>query len=151
MFGGPPMMMAQPMPRPVAQPAYNPPAPVVAAPQLPPQSQPAAPRVTVRGVPEDPAPLPPRPAQLAVPTPEQCNVAPRPAASGADWSTAHARLDRLGATCFHLEHLTGGTSRVTCLVPVPESGQTRHFEARAASDAEAVQLVLNEAEKWARK
>jgi hypothetical protein len=86
---------------------------------------------------------------LVVPTPEQCNVTPRPAANSADWSTAHARLDRLGATCFHLEHPTGGGSRVTCLVPGTQAGQTQHFEARAANDAEAVQLVLNEAEKWA--
>jgi hypothetical protein len=147
MFGGPPITyVPAPQPRPPAPAPINPvpPVPVAAAPQ--------APRtLAVRGVPEEPEVPPPAPppAPLLVPTPEQCDVAPRPMVAGTDWSSAHMRLDRLGATCFHLEHVPGGCSHCTCLVPGAGAGQTQHFEARAASDAEAVQLVLTEAEKWA--
>jgi hypothetical protein len=88
-----------------------------------------------------------------MPTPEQLGLAPvRPAAAVADtdWAAVHRRLDRLGATCFHLEKATGGT-RITCLLPTAQAGRSHRVEAQAASEGDAVRLALDQAEEWARQ
>jgi hypothetical protein len=137
-------------------PPFLPAAPPAAAPSYnynpaPPAAQPQTPRPIVRGVaPEEPPPPPPPPTPLNVPSPEQLGVAAaKPATSAVlDWSTAHARLDHLGATCFHLEKLADGGCSASCLLPA-QQGHSQQFEARGRNTDEAVRLVLDEAEKWA--
>ncbi len=137
--GGPPVMMNVPM-QPQAR-AYTPP-------KLP---VPAAPQPIVRGqAPDEPPPVP-APTPLRVPTPEQVNVAAAPPANTAfDWNNAHVRLDRLGATGFHIDRLADGACCASCLVPSVQSGQRRQFEVRARTADEATLLVLDEAERWVR-
>lgn len=94
--------------------------------------------------------VPPQRASLNMPSPEQLGVAPaRPAAEvGLDWSTAHRRLDRLGAVCFHMEKLPRGGVRVTCLLPTAQPDRSHRIEAEAGSEIEAVQIILDRAETW---
>lgn len=83
-----------------------------------------------------------------MPTPEELGLR-RPAEEPTDWSQTHRRLDRLGATCLHLERLPSGDWRFTCLLPTAKPSQSHRVEAEAATDAAAVRLVLEEAERWA--
>jgi hypothetical protein len=163
MFGGPPMMPAQQFAPQYAMPAqpYNVPAAMAStAPARPaPPSQPMTttpPRPVVRAQAPDPpalpaarpAPSPPAPEQPALvnlPAPEQLGVT---AAGTVDWSSTHARLEKLGVTCFQEEKLTNGACRVTCVLPMGNSGQTHRIEAEASNAAEAVQVALSEAENW---
>jgi hypothetical protein len=89
--------------------------------------------------------------RLQLPSPEQLGLN-RPAASAApaavDWATVHQRLDRLGATCFHMEKLTRG-ARVTCVLPTAKADYSHRIEAVADSEAEAVALAVTQAEQWA--
>src|SRR5262245_26241186 len=60
--------------------------------------------------------------RLQLPSPEQLGLhhsAPT-AAKTVDWTAVHQRLDRLGATCFHMEKLERG-SRVTCVLPTSKA------------------------------
>jgi hypothetical protein len=86
-----------------------------------------------------------------MPSPEQLGVirAKSAAGDGIDWTTARRRLDRLGATCFHLEKRSQGGYRFTCLLPTTRPGRTHHVEAVAATEAEAVRLTLEKSEEWA--
>ena len=125
-----------------------------ARPQLA-QQQTPAPRI-VRGQRPDepvrPSPAAPvRPPALRMPSPEELGVAvvPRPENLSVDWTAAHVQLDRLGATCFHLERLPKGGCRITCLLPTKQSDRTHRIEAEAASDADAIRLALAQAERWA--
>jgi hypothetical protein len=176
MFGGPPMMPAQQFAPQYAMPGqqYNVPAAMAsAAPARPaPPSQPMTttpPRPVVRAqAPDTPAPpvsrppaptAPPaseRPAPAPLPAPEQPALVNLPApeqlgvttAGTMDWTATHARLEKLGVTCFHEERLANGTCRVVCVLPAGSGGQTHRVEAEASSAAEAVQVALNEAETW---
>ncbi len=74
----------------------------------------------------------PRPAaKIALPTPEQLGV-PVPMS----WTEARVRLDRAGASGLSLDREAAGY-RFACKLP---GGRT--VEARAATEAEAVRLVL---------
>jgi hypothetical protein len=87
--------------------------------------------------------MPPAPALLALPPPEQLGIAAaRPPENDL------ARLEQLGASCFRLERTSAGGTRVTCMVPSNQPGRQRRFEVEAASQAEAVRLVLDQAEAW---
>jgi len=173
MFGGPPMMPAQQFAPQYAMPAqpYNVPAAMASvAPARPaPPSQPMTttpPRPVVRAQAPDPpalpagrpvapsappageraAPLAPeQPALVNLPAPEQLGVT---TAGTMDWSSTHARMEKLGVTCFQEERLTNGACRVTCVLPMGNSGQTHRIEAEASNAAEAVQVALSEAESW---
>lgn len=156
-----PMEMA---PQTYAPPQAYAPQPYAAQPYAPPapRPQPWAPSNTTH-----PAPLPvanvPTPAsprtwrgqdaedtRLQLPAPEQLGLN-RPAAPIAphlDWTAVHQRLDRLGATCFHLEKLARG-ARVTCLLPTAKADCSHRIEAVADSEAEAVSLAVAQAEQWA--
>jgi len=59
------------------------------------------------------------------------------------------RLDRLGATCFHLERLPEGACRITCLLPTAQQGRSHRIEAVASSEGDAVRLILAKAQEWA--
>ena len=89
-------------------------------------------------------------ARLQLPPPEQLglNQPAAPAAARLDWAAVHQRLDRLGATCFHLEKLARG-ARVTCLLPTAKADCAHRIEAVADSEAEAVALAVGQAEQWA--
>ncbi len=96
-----------------------------------------------------------------IPTPEQLGLLPdqnaQHEAQGAqgkrgdhlDWTAARQRLDRLGALTYRLEKSAGEGFCFTCVLPHQGSTE-RQFEARAASEAEAVELALRQAEEWAR-
>ncbi len=87
-----------------------------------------------------------------MPTPEQLGVAPVSLADGGnlDWTAVHDKLDRLGAVCFRLDKLDGGGCRFVCFLPTPHAGITHRVDAEAASAADAVRLVLTQAEQWVR-
>jgi hypothetical protein len=177
MFGGPPMMPApqyapqyaipsQPMPQ------YNVPAALASAPARPSQPmtttpQRAQPLVTTTPQRAQPlvraqAPDEPRPAANRVPVPSTPPVAertialhlPAPEEIGVtapgtvDWSNAHARLEKLGCTCFHEEKLANGACRVSCVLPSPGGAHEHRVEAEASNETEAMQVVLAEAERW---
>jgi hypothetical protein len=161
MFGGPPMMPAQQFAPQYAMPApqYNVPAAMASTvPARPaPSNQPMTttpPRPVVRAQAADapappinrpPAPVAERPALVNLPAPEQLGVT---AAGTVDWSATHARLDRLGVTCFQEEKLANGACRFSCVLPMNNGAQAHRIEAEASSAAEAVQLALAEAEHW---
>jgi hypothetical protein len=147
---------AQPMNQfmpPIAQPGARVPtapyAPVIAQQQVPS-------RPIIRAQREDdpppvrPSRIAPPPARLTIPTPEQLGVAGAMARSEAsvDWSAVHDKLNRLGASCFHLEKLSNGACRITCLLPTGQEGRSRRIEAEAGSEAEAVRAALARAEEW---
>jgi hypothetical protein len=128
---------------------------------IPVQPLPVPQAPTIRGQsPEEPKPAPvwpppgvvaaaaAPPAPLAIPAPEQLGLAAmRPVETARlDWAAARTRLDRLGATCFYLEKLDSGW-RFTCLLPTAEAGKQRRIDVEAASEAEAVQVALERAEK----
>jgi hypothetical protein len=87
---------------------------------------------------------------LSIPTPEQLGIAPAASTKGADldWTDAHRRLESLGAVGFHLDHLEAGRCHFACLLPTRQPGLTHRVEADAATSAEAVRLVLGQAEQW---
>jgi hypothetical protein len=83
----------------------------------------------------------PSPEALGIAAPQQALPA------SVDWAAVHNQLDRIGATCFHLERTQDGC-RLTCLLPARESGRLHRIEAQAASEAEVVRLALAQAEQW---
>ena len=89
--------------------------------------------------------------RLSIPTPEQLGVSLTPIQdrAGLDWASAHRRLERLGAVCFHLDKLESGACRFTCILPTPWPGMTHRVESEATTAAEAVNVALSQAEKWA--
>jgi hypothetical protein len=113
-----------------------------------------APRPSIRAQSPDETPPPPsRPlTPVTLPSPEQLGVAvaPPPAAdSGLDMSAVDHRLQALGAVCFQMNKLAGERWRVTCLLPTNQTDCTHRVEAEAATKAEAVRVVVEQAEKWA--
>jgi hypothetical protein len=107
---------------------------------------------------EDEAPRPPRrssaevrPATLRIPSPEELGVTTAKLAEPAsiDWTAVHQQLNQLGATCFHSDQLAAGEYRITCLLPTGEPGRSHRIEAQAGTEAEAVRLVLTQANAWA--
>jgi len=81
----------------------------------------------------------PSPAELGVPGFNAC----------LDWTAVHNQLDRLGATCFHLERTPKGGYRITCLLPTDQRDRTHRIEAEGSGEADAVRLVLAKAQEWA--
>jgi hypothetical protein len=126
------------------------------SPSAPPAAQrPAAlPRPKIRAQsPEEPA-RNQRSSPLRIPTPEQLGIARFPAperTTTLDWSKAHQQFDRLGAVGVQREHLPMGTYRISCLLPTAAADRHHHIAVEAASEAEAVHLVLEKANDWARQ
>ena len=73
----------------------------------------------------------------------------RPETASVDWTALHNRLDRLGATCFQLERTPEGSSRITCLLATEQRGRSHRIEAQAATEADAVRLLLAKAQERA--
>jgi len=120
--------------------------------------QPAQPRPIIRAQADD-EPMqppstqlpPPPPAPVQLPPPEHLGIASCSAAGDApDWSTTHHRLDDLGVSGFHLERLVNGYL-VTCELPTDRPSILHRVEVKSATQAEAVRLLLQQAEEWARK
>jgi hypothetical protein len=86
-----------------------------------------------------------------MPTPQELGVADvkQRENPNIDWTAVHNQLDRLGATCFHLERAPEGGCRITCLLPTNQPGRTHRIEAEASSEADAVRLALARAKEWA--
>jgi hypothetical protein len=90
----------------------------------------------------------PRSAPLVIPTPEELGiVVPKPVARDraqpevADWTATRAALDRLGAMAFTLEQ-AGMGYRFSCRLSAG-----RLVEGRGATEAEAIRLALEQAER----
>ena len=114
------------------------------------------PRPIIRAQREDDPPPAPRSnvshrAAISIPSPEDLGVAGSgtPQQAPLDWTAVHFQLDRLGASCFHLEKLANGACRITCLLPGGQQGRSRRIEAEAVSEAEAVRAALAKAQEWA--
>lgn len=127
----PPGFQAQPAQVPFWQ-QPQPPAPRP-APKRPAAAQAPKPPAIRAQMPEEPRPAPAP--KIALPTPEQLGV-PVPMS----WTEARVRLDRAGATGFSLDRDATGY-RFACKLP---GGRTA--EARAATESEAVRLVLVQVE-----
>jgi len=120
-------------------------------------SQPALPKPTVRAKGDDAdsssksAIAENRFSMLAMPSPEQLGIVQRQSkpGDGADWTQTRRRLERLGAISFQMEKMDRGGFRFLCLLPTGKPGCTHRVEAVAASEAEAIRMVLLESEDWA--
>jgi hypothetical protein len=88
---------------------------------------------------------------LNMPTPGQLGVADRVRAGEVDWADAHRRLSALGAECFCVEKLRQGNYRMVCILPTGQGGRNHHIEARASTEAEAVEQVMAQCEAWTSK
>src|SRR5262245_10614748 len=159
MIGGPPIAMPQQFavqpPQFPAQPRLPSRPPAVPAGANGQPSQPAVaslpPPRAIRGqAPDEPAET--RPAALVLPAPEQLGIAMvKTPESAIDWTAVHRRLDQMGATCFQLERSVSGGCKVMCLLPTGQANHSRRLEAQANTQAEAVRLVLDQAEEWVKR
>ena len=133
-FAGAPVQGWTP-PRPVNVPVAAKPAPL------------PAPRIRAQAPDE---PRSPQPAYIRMPTPEQLGVSRnKPAAGAISWTEVHQQLDGLGAKGVQREHLETGGYRVSCLLPTAQTDRHHRIAVEAASEAEAVRLVLDKAHDWA--
>jgi hypothetical protein len=94
-----------------------------------------------------------QPATLTLPSPEQLGVStakiaayPTAQPENVDWNAVHAHLRRLGAIGFQLMRGEGQV-RVTFLLPTSQPDRAQRIETTAATDAQAVQLALAQAEQ----
>ena len=118
-----------------------------------PAGRPPAPVIRAQGADETPRANPaPAAARLILPQPEEYGLVgggPSTPAGGADWPTARAKLDQLGATTYRLEKVPEGGFRFVCALPYPnDPTRQRQFEARAHTEQEAISAVLQRAEAW---
>jgi hypothetical protein len=113
----------------------------------------------VRGIRPDEVPMPAyvavaesvKLAPVSLPSPEELGVglAARTPASRVDWNAAHARFQQLGGIGLQTTQLADGRVRVAFVLRTSRSDLVHHVEATAATEAEAVAVVLVEAERWA--
>jgi hypothetical protein len=102
-------------------------------------------------------PLPPpppaltqkRPAPLTLPPPEELGVTLVRKKAAPDWNAIHRRLGQAGASDFRLDKLPQGGYRATLFLPTGQKNCKHHIEAPGTTEAEAVCLALDRAEKWA--
>lgn len=85
---------------------------------------------------------------LRLPSPEALGIGTRKPTTAIDWTIVHQRLDQLGATCFQKHRLPDGGCRITCLLP-SQPGTQHRIDTQATSEAEALRLALDQAERWA--
>jgi hypothetical protein len=128
-----------------AVPQSAPPAPVAYLP---------APRA-VRGVRGEELTPEVHPTHLDLPAPEQLGIVATTASAAVrasveqpiDWTAVHRRLDAVGVTCFQVEHEQSGW-RVVCLQPCCcTPGKHHRVETQGSSQAEAIQLALEQVER----
>jgi hypothetical protein len=133
----PPAQFAQPFPQPPApQPVVMPVQNIAAEPQ-------PRPRIRMQA-PEEPAAAIQRP--LEMPPPEAFGLAPK-APANVNWNAARSRLQQLGASAFRIDPV-GDSFRVRILLPTNQSGGLHEVETTADSQAAAVDLALEQAERW---
>jgi hypothetical protein len=75
-------------------------------------------------------------------------LAPPAETKDRNWEWAHRELASLDPISYRLDRLPEGGCRFTCLLPTSQRGLTHRVEAEAATEAEAVQLVLDKAKEW---
>lgn len=89
------------------------------------------------------------PARGTIPPPEALGLGAAAPTADLDWGSTRARLERLGAALYRLERIPDGSHRFTLALPYPDRPtEHRHFEARAATETEAVRVALQQAEQW---
>jgi hypothetical protein len=81
---------------------------------------------------------------LQVPSADQFGLGAKNRVVEVDWTSVRRRLAALSVTSFHLQKLATGF-RFAIVVPTAD-GSHRKFECDAATDAEAIEQVLNRAE-----
>jgi hypothetical protein len=74
-------------------------------------------------------------------------AAPRTAANNGDWLPGYRRLLDLGAYSFRIDRMPAGGFHITCLLPAPAQ-RIHRIETQAASEAEAVRLAVEDAERY---
>lgn len=164
MVGGSPILMAPgSMPFPQSglmmqqQPRMGVPAQLAAGQPIPPMPVQAPPRPNTQAprpikalgkIDDEPAPR--RPASIRIPSPEELQITGQPVQdlppASVDWVQIRRRLDDLGSVGFQMDRLPEGGYRFICLLPTAQADRHHRIEARAASEAEAIQLVLERAE-----
>jgi hypothetical protein len=88
-------------------------------------------------------------AKLMMPSPEELGITKASAKEErTDWAECHRRLDALGAQSIHLERLAAGGYQFSCLLPTSQQDRCHRVESTAPTQAEAVRLVLQEAQQW---
>jgi hypothetical protein len=127
------------------------------APERPALAAQDQPKVVIRGQdagePKKEERLASQPAKLSIPSPEELGLLkPAPVQSAAtstmEWTTARDRLEKYGAAHYRLERVDEGW-RFVCALPHPQKPSAQHqFEVRAASDQEAMAVLLQRVEDW---
>jgi hypothetical protein len=87
---------------------------------------------------------------VTIPTPEELGVASsRTAPGNGDWLPGYRQLLDMGAYSFRIDRLPAGAGfQITCLLPAGQAQRVRRIETQAASEAEAVRLAVEEAQRW---
>ena len=104
--------------------------------------------------PNDDQPIaPPRiPAKISMPSREELGLLTSnhsPPVCTLDWNAVKQQLDGWQASSYRLEKAPDGQFRFVCALPYPQSpGKQRQFEATAATENEALQLALSQAQAW---
>jgi len=80
-----------------------------------------------------------------MPSPEQLGVRKQPPAN--DWAAVHKRMDALEVATFQVDRVNADIVQFTCLLQ-GEAGKTHRIEAQGATDIEAAQRALDEAQRW---
>lgn len=133
------------------------PRPQVIAQTPPPRPQNAPKPIVARGQSSDDR-SPPTQAQasnitrhtsVTIPSPAQLGIESSPTPETVDWASAKNRLERLGAISLNLDRERSGEVRFTCLFATAMANKKHRVEAVAATEAEAVRLVLERSEQWA--
>ncbi|MSR31987.1 MAG: hypothetical protein EXR99_10825 [Gemmataceae bacterium] len=107
------------------------------------QAQAVAPRPVIRAqAPEEK----PASAAIAMPLPEQFGIQKHAAvakveAREIDWALVHRKLQGAGSVCFQTEKVAQGY-RIVCMVPGKTSGPLQRFEATAADQGQAVDIIM---------
>jgi hypothetical protein len=99
------------------------------------------------------APAAAKPELLHLPTPEELGIASEKSAPATeiraiDWSAVHTRLNRLGASCFLVQHPSSQLVRIISMFPQAEN-RIHRIESSAATEAEAVRLFIEQVDEWA--
>src|SRR5262249_23620394 len=144
------MQMQPTQMQPVQAPQPWPPRPAQQA-QAVPQAPPQMPTARGKAYEEKPEPSiqsraeAPKLEPLTLPSPESLGLAPK-SAPKVDWNAPLERLDRLGRIGHQVVQLDDGRCRVMLMMRTRQADQVQRIEATAATEAEAVSLVVARAE-----
>jgi hypothetical protein len=82
---------------------------------------------------------------LEVPSPDRLGLGARNRIVEVDWTSVRNRLQAMSVTSFHLQKISGGYR--FAVVVSTAGGERRKIECDGESDAEAIELALNRAER----